>query len=72
VVDGGPPHTHKKLFQLELDANVQEVHCSVLSHVELLSSKCVLQQLDSFRGDRVWVQLDETVVSNPRNHGGDV
>jgi hypothetical protein len=46
---------HEELFQLELDANVQEVHCLVLSHEELLLSKCVLQQLESFGGDCVWV-----------------
>jgi hypothetical protein len=47
--------THEELFQLELNANVQEVHCVVLSHEEFLSSKCVLQQLKSFGGDCVWV-----------------
>jgi hypothetical protein len=48
-------YAHDELFQLELDANAQEVHCSclVLSHEELLSSKCVLQQLESFGGDRL-------------------
>jgi hypothetical protein len=48
-------HTREELFQLELKANVQEVHCLVLSHEELLSSKCVLQQLKSFGGYCVWV-----------------
>jgi hypothetical protein len=63
-------HAHEELFQLELDANVQEVHCLVVSHEELLSSKCVLQQLESFGGDCVWVYLDDTIGLDPRDHRG--